>query len=200
MLGSDPHEHLPEAFSLHETTERRGGAGQSVCDVFPVAKQPGPDPTSNHHFELRKALQVVLDDNATQGGPRGQDCCERRSRRLNLHVVCLAHSTKNDPRVWGEEQERAREDFTAHIIEVNVHSVRAGTANLRRQVRGAIVDARREAELIDRVVTLLGRAGNSNCPRPDDAGRLASGTADRTGGIRNQDGLARPRLDRKSVV
>jgi len=69
VLGSDPHEHLPEAFATHEATERLRGAGKSVSDVFPVMKQAGTDPTSNDPFELRKTLQVVLDDDTAQDGP-----------------------------------------------------------------------------------------------------------------------------------
>src|ERR1700704_1421558 len=64
VLGSDPHERLPEVLTAHQPAESGRRAGKPVGDIFLVAKQARAHPTTHHSLELRKAVYVILNDDA----------------------------------------------------------------------------------------------------------------------------------------
>src|SRR5258708_2543332 len=93
-----------------------------------------------------------------------------------------------------KKSQRACQHFAAHVVEINVHAVGTGSADLITRISRLRVDARRETELIDSVLTFLGRTGYSNCSCSNNPGRLAGCATDGAGWIRHQNGLPRPRL------
>src|SRR3981081_3944427 len=94
----------------------------------------------------------------------------------------------------GKKVDHAGEHLAADVVEVNIHSVRAGGANLRGQVFGAMVDTGGVAQFAHGVIALFRRSRDSNCTRPHDAGSLARRATHGSRRSRYQNGLTWPWL------
>ena len=117
----------------------------------------------------------------------------RRGRR-RLGVVGRDHPAQRYPAVGVHAIQRGLEMVAADVVEVDVDAVRAVLAQRLAQVLGLVVERRVEAELVDQVGDLLGRARAAHHARPAQPRELAHDAPHGAGGRRHEHRLALLRL------
>src|ERR1700722_16243549 len=91
------------------------------------------------------------------------------------------------PREAIEQRQNRLPDRAANVFEIDVDAARTGFGQLFRELFGPVIDHGVEAELIADIRTLLGAAGDSDCARTGQFGKLADERADRAARSRDDD-------------
>src|SRR6185312_133618 len=114
-----------------------------------------------------------------------------RSGRSAGFVVAGNRTAQDDPAAHRELTEADVEQFPADVVEVEIDAVWADGLETRGDVRLFVVDRGVEPEFVDEPRALRCASGDANDTRGAlDAGDLSHRRPGRSGGARNDDGVA----------
>ena len=106
-------------------------------------------------------------------------------------VVLRDQAAQHHARKRIHQREHGVEDRAADVLEIHVHAVRAGVAQLLREVAGLVIDAGVEAQLLHHVVALRLPARDADRAATLDLRELPGHAADRPGGRGDDQRFAR---------
>ena len=109
-------------------------------------------------------------------------------------VVAADRAAHGEARVLRGALQHRVEDLAPHVVEVHVHVVRGGLAELLAEVGRLVVDGGVEAELLRQHAALVGAAGDADDAGAAELGDLAGDGARGAAGTRHHDGLSRLRV------
>src|SRR5437667_7745825 len=186
----DPDQLLPEVPPFEEAGQGGRSRGEPLDHVLPVLEPALVEPTRTIGQEGPQAVGVIRDDEALHEGAVREDRQQVGAGRQLGRVVLGDQAAERDAGVPVDQLERRRQGRPAHVVEVDIDSVRARRLQRGKELLGPVVDTGLEAELRDHVVAFVLGAGDADDVAALDPGDLPDHGAHGARRRRHENGLA----------
>src|SRR5258706_9214086 len=199
-IRRDADELLAQVLAAQQADEGLRRVLQALGDVLVILHAALAHPRAGVAQEVGETVAVVANDEALDLHAHADDDAEIRARRQLARAVLGDVAAERNARERVDLGQHGLEHVAADVVEVDVDALGALGLQCAEEIGRAIAHAGVEAELLDDIGALVGRAGHADRARALDPGHLADGRADRAGRGGHHHGLARLRRASESAL